>query len=362
VSGTTPLPQCTQLIRDTAPGAQAAIFGSQSVATTSNTVVMERLTELRNQQAQGGTQATAYADALAFYTKAPVADPISGRLVTPNPVRSAFWLRGYGDFENRDVSTNTNVAGATITFEDRFRQRSGGVMGGGDLIFKGITSANDAFILGALAGYTSARVTVFNGRHELSGAMAGIYSTYVNGNFFLDNTFKVDFLEFDTNIATLPSTADVRNYSFLANIGYKFDLQRNWYIEPTVGFEYVRTEFSNQSALATTIAQLEDASLLRGRFGARIGTSWVDNNWRIEPSLLALGYYYFEATGASIQLGAAGGTIILPTDEGKFRGELQGSVNFFNLSTGVSGFVRGDLRLGDDVVGGGFRTGIRFQN
>ena len=62
-----------------------------------------------------------------------------------------------------------------------------------------------------------------------------------------------------------------------------------------------------------------------------------------------------------MQLGAAGGSIVLPTDQGKFRGEIQASVNFFDLSSGWSGFVRGDVRFQEDLVGAGAKAGIRYQ-
>ena len=82
---------------------------------------------------------------------------------------------------------------------------------------------------------------------------------------------------------------------------------------------------------------------------------------RVEPSVLLLGYYYFEADGATIALGTGGGSFVLPTDEHKFRGEVQASVNMFDLKSGVSGFVRGDLRFGDDLIGGGAKVGLRYQ-
>jgi len=366
VSGTTVLTSCTDSLAITIPATQGAIFGSQAVATQSNNVVMDRLSELRASQASAGTQAASFADPMAYAAmprKAP--NPIPAALAATPPVRPAFWVRGYGDFEEREGSASVTVPGAgagTLTFDQRYRQRAGGVLAGGDLIFKGITSADDALILGVLGGYSASRITLSGtGRHELDGGSVGVYGTYLKGNFFLDAMFKVDFLEFETNIVLLPTTADVRNYSFLANVGYKFDLQRGWYFEPTIGIEHVRTEFSNQAFLATSIVTLEDASLTRGRFGARIGTSWIQDNLRIEPSLALFGHYYFEATGATVQLGGTSGTIVLPTDEGKLRGELQGSVNVFNLTTGVSGFLRGDLRFGDDVIGGGARAGIRIQ-
>jgi outer membrane autotransporter protein len=359
VSGTAPGLGCGP----TAAATQAVIQGSQSLATQSNSVVMDRLMELRKQQQQQQPQVTSVP---LSYTKAPrKADPITPHLAprTATTARPAVWVRAFGDFEHRDGSTSFAVlpANTLITFDNVYRQQSGGAMAGADVVIGGLTSPNDGLIFGAFGGGLASRITVTGGRHELSGGTVGVYGTYFNGGFFLDATAKGDFLGFDTNVIGLPATADVRNFSFLSNIGYKFDLANRWYVEPTAGIEYVSTEFSNQNILPTTIAFLEDSHLFRGRVGVRVGTEFMSGNIRIEPSLLALAYYYFDATGATIALGATGGTIVLPTDEGKFRGELQAAVNFFDLGSGVSWFVRGDLRFGEDLIGGGGRVGWRYQ-
>jgi outer membrane autotransporter protein len=343
----------------TAANTQAAIMGTQTLAVQSNAVVMDRIQELRSQaQSAPNTVPLSYAKVRKGV------DPITPQLKpAPAPVRPAVWVRAFGDFERRDQTTSfTVVPGNTlIAFDNFYRQRSGGVMGGGDLLMSNLTSANDGLIIGGFGGFLASSISVNGGRHDLSGGTVGVYSTYFNGGFFLDATAKVDFLDFTTNVIGLPASADVQNFSVLGNIGYKFDFANRWYLEPTVGVEYVSTDFSNQNILPTTFAFLQDSHLLRGRAGVRFGTEWMAGNIRIEPSLLALAYYYFEATGATISLGGAGGSIVLPTDEGKVRGELQASVNFFDLSSGWSGFIRGDVRFADDIFGGGGKVGVRYQ-
>ena len=43
------------------------------------------------------------------------------------------------------------------------------------------------------------------------------------------------------------------------------------------------------------------------------------------------------------------------------KNEIQAAVNFFNLTNGVSGFVRADTRFGDGLTAGGVRVGLRYQ-
>ena len=46
---------------------------------------------------------------------------------------------------------------------------------------------------------------------------------------------------------------------------------------------------------------------------------------------------------------------------GKVRGEIQGSVNFFDLRTGWSGFVRAETRFGENLLAYGGKGGLRYQ-
>ena len=191
VSGTTPLPGCVQLIQQTAPGAQGAIFGAQGVATQSNQAAMDRLSEVRN--AIGGTTPPTGTIPLSFseppvdwataYAKARKAkDPISPVLKAPPPppaptIRPAAWLRAYGDLENRDANlvTVATLAGVPLTFDQAYKQRTGGLLGGVDFVMSGITSANDALILGALGGYNASNITFNTGTHHLSAGRVGSF-------------------------------------------------------------------------------------------------------------------------------------------------------------------------------------------
>ena len=68
-----------------------------------------------------------------------------------------------------------------------------------------------------------------------------------------------------------------------------------------------------------------------------------------------------KSTGHRARFTAGGpGVITFPSDEGKVFGEVQASVNFFDLNSGLSGFVRADLRFGEDLLGGSGKAGIRY--
>ena len=71
-----------------------------------------------------------------------------------------------------------------------------------------------------------------------SGPSVGIYGTYFTGNWFFASLFKVDLWSLDIDIPGMPQSADPINYNLATNIGYRFDLPYEYYIEPTAGLEY----------------------------------------------------------------------------------------------------------------------------
>ncbi len=171
--------------------------------------------------------------------------------------------------------------------------------------------------------------------------------------------FKADLLSLNINGVALSQSTGTQNYSFLANIGYRYDLQQAWYVEPTAGLEYVQTNYSNQTALTSTTVALQDGDVFRGRIGAHLGVSWVDNNIRYEPTFTALAYDLFQVTTPTALLSGPTG-LFLPNQLGKISGEVQAAVNFINLSNGWSGFARADFRFGENFVGGGGKLGVRY--
>ena len=97
--------------------------------------------------------------------------------------------------------------------------------------------------------------------------------------------------------------------------------------------------FDTNTALTSTTLALNNGSAVRAKVGARVGTEWISDGLRVEPSLVASAYSDVSVSNGALFVG--GGGISLPTDQGKVRGEIQGSVNFFDLRTGWSGFRPG---------------------
>ena len=58
--------------------------------------------------------------------------------------------------------------------------------------------------------------------------------------------------------------------------------------------------------------------------------------------------------------GAFAGTAVLPSDQGKVRGQGIARVNF-DYGNGFSTFVQGEVRGGEGLFGAGGRAGVRYQ-
>jgi outer membrane autotransporter protein len=327
-------------------------------------VILDHLTDIRDSVRSNQDSGAAMAYAASPAKK----DPISGSLksfgqATFPTARPAIWARAYGDFERRTGDAQFTFGGIPFNPDVGFQQRIGGLTAGGDLVISGLSAAKDAFIFGMMVGGTESHVNLSGSpTHEtFTGPSAGVYGTYLNGGWFTDVLFKIDSLSLDINGLNLLQTATLQNYNAVTNVGYKFDVSNRFYVEPTAGLEYVNSQFSESAALTPTSVPLMDGHALRGRVGARVGTEWVSNNIRIEPSLAGFAYSILEASNAALFLEGGGPGIILPSDKGQLRGQIQAAVNFLNLTTGLAGFVRADGRFGDNLIAAGARFGIRQQ-
>ena len=293
VPGTGDVPGSFALSLGTVPSAAglsglAALQGAQTLAFQSNSAVLDQVSEVRDLQRRGVAIGVplSYANeeprrssaaALPTVMKAP---PMAAPVTAPAPAaaRLAGWARVYGDFEKRDNNiASFTFAGQQFTRDLSYDQRGGGLLAGADVVLSNLTSAADALIIGPFGGYTTARVDFKNAgvNQNFSGGTVGAKATYVNGGFFADAIVKADFLSMDISAAALAQTSDVTNLSLLGNIGYKVDLNRGFYVEPTAGVEYVRTDFSGSPLLTATTVPLLDGHATRVRAGARLGTEWV---------------------------------------------------------------------------------------
>jgi outer membrane autotransporter protein len=344
-----------------------ATTAAQTASHISNDAVFDRMSSLHN-SIRGGSSPGAAGPATAYAQEFAKDDPISPfvRADAAPPAsfggpKLAAWIKGYGDYEQRDGQASFSFAGTNFTSNLGYRQGTGGIMGGIDAVWSGLATATDGLVLGLLAGYTDSRVELRDSptTQVFSGPSAGAYGTYLSGNWFLDLLFKVDLLSLDISSPGLSQSANPTNYNLATNIGYKFALPNGYYIEPTAGLEYVRTNFEHATALTATTVDLHNGDALRARAGARIGTEWVIGNVRVEPSLLGQVYEIAEATNNALLVN--GTSISMPSDVGRARGEVQGLVNVLNLQTGLSGFARVDTRFGEDLWSVGGKVGMRYR-
>jgi outer membrane autotransporter protein len=189
----------------------------------------------------------------------------------------------------------------------------------------------------------------------------GAYATFLNGGFFADSLVMANFTDMQFRAFNLPNLhSDVLTFGSHLDVGYRFNMPGGWFAEPLGSIEYVKAVFDDLVVPATTIGL--DGDSLRGRLGARFGTSWMSGTLRLEPSLTLSLWHLFQ--GHSVATLTSGGFIFDLNDPNLQRtyGEIGGALNVFDVATRWSGFLKGDIRFGEnDYVGGSAKGGFRYQ-
>jgi outer membrane autotransporter protein len=350
----------------TASAASGAIvtLATQSIGFQTSDIVTDHMSDVRTE-----TNSTAHGfaeESLAYTSDGKPTNAFAAfkapPLVVGPTVRPAIWIKAFGDYEDRNASGSSTFGATTSSLDLGYVQRTGGVIAGADALIKGLSSANDALIVGGFLGSLNSDVQLKSAptTQNYDGGNVGLYATYLRGNWFTDLLVKADILNLKINGVGLSQSTGLVNYNFASNIGYRFDLTNKYYVEPTAGIEYLVTNYNAQTALTATTVALTDGDAFRARIGARVGTEYLVNGIRIEPSLTGYAYGLLSQSNPSTLL-VNGGGISLPTDLGKTFGMFQGAVNFFNLKNGVSGFVRADTWFGNGLLGGSAKAGLRYQ-
>ena len=365
-------------------------------------VEVERVTETAEPApAPSSTPAPSRRSSAPARTAAPVYKaPIYKAPVVPQTaVTFASWVKAYGDYEKRTGTAQTTAdccsAGGGISnnlsISSTSKATTGGVLGGFDATWRGLAAPGDGFIAGLLFGYMSTNTTLVststssntgnvpNGvgtlHAHLNGPTVGGYLTYFRGGFSWDLTFKVDILGLDLNFTDVlgfsanapnpPTTTstffgsgstNLNNYTTAGNLNYRFPMWGAFWVQPTVGFQYTATNYaSGASAFG-----LANGSLFRVQGGAVFGTDYYSNQYRITPSVAGLLYDDVSISGGFISGGLFSTVPLGLAQEGKLRGLGLFTLNVDN-GRGVSGFIQGEVRGGNDLIGYAGRAGIRWQ-
>jgi hypothetical protein len=371
---------------------------SQSITQQSNGAAVDSIRKRRAQEA--GPSATSSGvlmfapESISYQDSALVAPPTpgffkAGPLYADTGVHSAVWTYGFGGFERRtaDFPTTFQAVGQAVEPENVTvvsNTEMWGVVSGADLTFPNMVPGGGTLITGLLTGYTTSNVDVSaistsptpnnpgtssSITHiRLSGPSAGAYATVFQGPVSADLTFKADFLDINDNFflalgCCVPPhlnsgtvSAHVDNLSAIGNLNYRFPLYSNAWVEPTAGFDYTYSLYDN----AAQAMGLTSGYLLRLQDGARVGWDFLWHGVHITPTITGLLYDDVTVTGGPIVNGAFVGGLLLPSDEGKLRGEGILAVNF-DFGKGLSSFVSGALYGGEDLFGGGGAAGLRYQ-
>ena len=337
----------------------------------------------------------------AAVVKAPPPPPLP---IEP-AVRFGTWAQVYGDYEKRDAAgpaiLNCCIVGSipfggvqpNLALNIESRTGTVGFVAGADLTSRGLFFANDGFIAGVTAGYTSSELKLNTtatptiqpsivGRGvshldaNVSGPTAGLYATYFSGGFSTDFAAKFDFLTVDQTFNDLlaTTTGSVESPTFLpftgagsvsllnstvvGNFNYRFDLYPNVWIEPTVGVQYTNSSYGSGAAQLS----LADGNLLRVQGGARFGTSiLLSNRVLMTTTLTGLAYNDVVAQGGFIPVNAFNGNnLLVQADQGLMRGEGILALNF-DFGNGWSSLVLADVYGGAHLFGAGGKAGVRYQ-
>jgi hypothetical protein len=306
-----------------------------------------------------------------------------------DPVRYAVWGQGFGDYERRTgsgVSTSGGIGGgpgpgpgpggavSVIPVDLGRTTTTWGFNGGADATYRNVLGTGDIFIAGLLTGYMSSDVSfaATSLKARIDGPSVGGYITYLNGPFSGDLLARVDFLGVHESFSDLlnfnlgvnagtvqqsgSGSTNLNNYVVAGNLNYRLWQVYAWWIEPTAGFRYIDSAYDS-SAAALGLANGHD---WRVQGGLRFGTDFYWGATHVTPTLTGLVYDDVEVTGGVVTGGIFPLTPIIPSDQGKVRGQGIFNVNF-DYGNGVSAFVQGDVRGGSDLLGGGGRAGIRYQ-
>ncbi len=258
-----------------------------------------------------------------------------------------------GSSERDSPISSTDMGRANITYA---------AQGGIDQTWQGLTSSDDAFVLGVVSSWTTSHVSFNNSptTTQLVGPGVGVYGTYVKGGFSTDLTTKFDFLQLNQDFAgAAPNTSiGITNAGLSGNMQYKITWAGNNFLEPTAGFSFTRTMFGD----GATALNLQDTSTVRLQAGGRLGTSWTASGVTIDTSLKAIVYSNVLAQGSSsLTMNNSLGAAISPTDQGLVRGEIDPQISF-NLDHGYSIALSGSVYFGQALLGGSAALNLRKQS
>jgi opacity protein-like surface antigen len=244
--------------------------------------------------------------------------------------------------------------------------------------------------LGTMAGYLASHGTdSTGGTSDFDVPFFGTYVVATHGRFFADLSVRKEFYSAtltNPTVGLFGQRVGAGGISVSTSAGYNFALANNWFIEPSAGFIWSRTNVDSfnisggvgaQGIVSTYNTNPIDSQI--GRLSVRVGTTVASGNMIWQPFASASVFHEFAgnvtSTASSVPNGAFGFVgfcpfcIVTPiTLTGTNSTTRVGTYGQYSLglagqvaNTGWLGFVRVDYRNGNNIDGWTGNAGVRYQ-
>ena len=211
----------------------------------------------------------------------------------------------------------------------------------------------------------------------------GLYVAASNGGFLFDAQLRGSFYQnevSDNNHGMSGQHFDARGISLTGNVGYNYNLGNRWFVEPSAGIIWSRTQVDSMNVPGTLVygfggvppwvLAVKDIESTLGRLSLRLGTSVALDNVVLQPFASVSVFHEFQGGVTSSltsdfsaialpQLPTLSSTVSVssPRTYGQFG--LGAAAQFAN-SSWIS-YLRWDYRTGDQIEGWSLNGGLRYQ-
>lgn len=316
----------------------------------------------------------------------------------PDQPGGGVWVRGVGGEVTNKFSTSVNSNGslvfAAFPFFNGTAAQTQNCLGSVHESFAGVQVGQDIsrlnwggwnVHLGTTAGYLGSHAFASNGgATDFEVPFLGTYLVATYGRFFADIMVREEFYNIsqtDFSVGAFGQRFDAHGVSVSTSAGYNYALPNNWFIEPSGGFIWSRTNVDtfNQSnagvlnglGLVSTVTTAPIDSEI-GRLSLRVGTTLTSGNIIWQPFASASVFHEFAGNvtstvnsnfsssvfGQPFQITQS--SLNSTTRVGTY-GQYSVGVAAQVANTGWLGFVRGDYRKGDNIEGWTANAGLRYQ-
>ncbi|MBO0756922.1 MAG: autotransporter domain-containing protein [Bradyrhizobiaceae bacterium] len=328
-----------------------------------------------------------------------------GSPINPQPDQEGggVWVRGVGGHVSTSTtSTTSNISfggpvAASINCNTRTLQDFAGFQVGTDFARLNVNGWN--LHAGPTVGYLGVKTqdATLPGlnpgpatfRDSLQIPFAGLYGAASYGGFLVDAQIRGDFFQnevSDENHGLSGQQFNARSISLTGNVAYNQSLGNQWFIEPSAGIIWSRTNVDPLNVPGTMVLAsgaagpsgvlippwlltVNDIESTLGRLSVRVGTSVEAGDVILQPFASASVFHDFqEGAVGSLTTNFSSIGAPLPTLHSDVSTSSLGTYGQLGLglagqvvNTGWLSYVRVDYRTGGNIEGWSANGGLRYQ-